>query len=284
MLEALFGRDTGHPVLAVGDPRQSIYGWRGASAGTIERFARTFPGLARTAGRAAHAGHQLAQRRAPSSPSPTPCRRCCPPPEQPLPDLAPAPTAGRGRGHRRPLRDRRRGDRGAGRPARRLLARRGPGRAVAATAGRRWRCSSGPASSCPGIAAALRERGRAGGGRRARRAARGARGLRRRRDPHRAGRPDRRRRAGPAAHRCALADRAARPRRPGGPRPGARALAPSGPADGDDRTRAVVEAPAERGSIVEALDDLGGPDAVLGGRVPAAAPAGRASWATCATG
>src|SRR3712207_9253045 len=44
MLEALFGGRTGHPVLAVGDPRQSIYGWRGASAGTIERFPRTFPG------------------------------------------------------------------------------------------------------------------------------------------------------------------------------------------------------------------------------------------------
>nr|WP_183514416.1 ATP-dependent DNA helicase [Modestobacter versicolor] len=44
MLEALFGGPGGHPVLAVGDPRQSIYGWRGASAGTIERFARTFPG------------------------------------------------------------------------------------------------------------------------------------------------------------------------------------------------------------------------------------------------
>ena len=63
MLEALFGRDTGHPVLAVGDPRQSIYGWRGASAGTIERFARTFPGLPGPAGRAADPGHQLAQRR-----------------------------------------------------------------------------------------------------------------------------------------------------------------------------------------------------------------------------
>ncbi len=44
MLEALFGGASRHPVLAVGDPRQSIYGWRGASSGTIERFPRTFPG------------------------------------------------------------------------------------------------------------------------------------------------------------------------------------------------------------------------------------------------
>ncbi|MCO7222575.1 UvrD-helicase domain-containing protein, partial [Klenkia sp. PcliD-1-E] len=44
MLEALFGGAGHHPVLAVGDPRQSIYGWRGASSGTIERFPRTFPG------------------------------------------------------------------------------------------------------------------------------------------------------------------------------------------------------------------------------------------------
>ncbi|MDT4964148.1 MAG: ATP-dependent helicase UvrD/PcrA, partial [Pseudonocardiales bacterium] len=32
----------GHPVTAVGDPFQSIYGWRGASAGNIDRFATTF--------------------------------------------------------------------------------------------------------------------------------------------------------------------------------------------------------------------------------------------------
>ena len=37
MLRALFG--AGHPVTAVGDPHQSIYGWRGASAGTLSRFA-----------------------------------------------------------------------------------------------------------------------------------------------------------------------------------------------------------------------------------------------------
>jgi DNA helicase-2/ATP-dependent DNA helicase PcrA len=39
-LAALFG--AGHPVTAVGDPFQSIYGWRGASAGNIGRFATTF--------------------------------------------------------------------------------------------------------------------------------------------------------------------------------------------------------------------------------------------------
>ena len=40
-LRGLFG--AGHPVTAVGDPFQSIYGWRGASAGNIGRFATTFP-------------------------------------------------------------------------------------------------------------------------------------------------------------------------------------------------------------------------------------------------
>lgn len=40
MLGALFG--DGHAVTAVGDPNQSIYGWRGASASGLSRFAEQF--------------------------------------------------------------------------------------------------------------------------------------------------------------------------------------------------------------------------------------------------
>lgn len=52
LLRRLFA---GHPVTAVGDPRQSIYGWRGASAGNMRDFATGFP---RADGRAAQV-HQL---------------------------------------------------------------------------------------------------------------------------------------------------------------------------------------------------------------------------------
>ena len=41
LLSELFG---GHPVMAVGDPNQSIYGWRGASAANLEEFANQFGG------------------------------------------------------------------------------------------------------------------------------------------------------------------------------------------------------------------------------------------------
>ncbi|MEV0649721.1 ATP-dependent DNA helicase [Phytomonospora sp. NPDC050363] len=41
LLRSLYGG--GHPVTAVGDPCQSIYGWRGASSGTLNRFDDSFP-------------------------------------------------------------------------------------------------------------------------------------------------------------------------------------------------------------------------------------------------
>jgi DNA helicase II / ATP-dependent DNA helicase PcrA len=46
LLRALFGG--GHPVTAVGDPCQSIYGWRGASAGNLRRFTTDFPAVPRS--------------------------------------------------------------------------------------------------------------------------------------------------------------------------------------------------------------------------------------------
>ena len=39
LLSGIFG---GHPVMAVGDPNQSIYGWRGASASNLEDFGSAF--------------------------------------------------------------------------------------------------------------------------------------------------------------------------------------------------------------------------------------------------
>ena len=44
LLTALFvGDHPGHPVTAVGDPCQAIYGWRGASVGNIDAFPHHFP-------------------------------------------------------------------------------------------------------------------------------------------------------------------------------------------------------------------------------------------------
>ncbi len=59
LLRALFG--DGHPVTAVGDPCQSIYGWRGASAGNLTGFPTDFP-EARTPRPGSAARHELPQR------------------------------------------------------------------------------------------------------------------------------------------------------------------------------------------------------------------------------
>ena len=55
MLSALYGNgvsETGHPVMAVGDPSQAIYTWRGASAGTMASFDKYFPKAAGQSGKA----------------------------------------------------------------------------------------------------------------------------------------------------------------------------------------------------------------------------------------
>ncbi|MBA4866774.1 ATP-dependent helicase [Streptomyces sp. PSKA54] len=44
LLAGLFGGGTGHPVTAVGDPCQAIYGWRGASVANLDDFPQHFPG------------------------------------------------------------------------------------------------------------------------------------------------------------------------------------------------------------------------------------------------
>ncbi|MFF9128791.1 UvrD-helicase domain-containing protein [Streptomyces sp. NPDC014806] len=50
LLAGLFGGGTGHPVTAVGDPCQAIYGWRGASVANLDDFPEHF---ARADGRSA---------------------------------------------------------------------------------------------------------------------------------------------------------------------------------------------------------------------------------------
>ena len=57
LLGALFG--DGHPVTAVGDPHQSIYGWRGASAGGLEGFPAQFPHVHPDGSRTRADVHQL---------------------------------------------------------------------------------------------------------------------------------------------------------------------------------------------------------------------------------
>jgi DNA helicase-2/ATP-dependent DNA helicase PcrA len=260
MLEALYGGDTGHAVLAVGDPRQSIYGWRGASAGTIERFDRTFPGRGpKRAQRLTLATSWrndesvLAVANAVSG--------MLPPPEHPLPDLAPAPTAGPGAvtvglydtiaDETAALADRLAACWSGGDP---VIGRRADGRPPTVAVLARTR------KQLPGIAAALRERGLPvevvglGGLLEVPEVSDVVATLTVLVDPT----------AGDALGRLLTGARwRVGPRDLAALEARARALVhsrrPSRPtAEG---SAPVIEAPVERGSIVEALDDLGDPAA-----------------------
>ena len=294
LLQALFGG--GHPVTAVGDPCQSIYGWRGASAGNLRRFTADFPVVARVRPFGASA---------PSGPAPvlqlsTSFRNSAQvldaaaaiqeelryeAPD--VPRLVSAPDrSGRGAVACALLDTVLAEAEWVAEQVAALLAS-DPG---CAPDGRPWTQSgSGPADerrapvghrravpeAVPVRAAAARHRGprhpgRGGG---TRRPARGPGGAGRGGDAAGAARRGRVGRAGPAAHRAALADRAAGPGRARPPRPGAgprRGRPPCGPGPaacdpGQDAADALAEAitdlTAETGSLVEALDDLGDPGA-----------------------
>ena len=238
--EALFGG--GHPVTAVGDPCQSIYGWRGASAGNLRRFAADFPprggGPApvrqlstsfRNTGRVLDAAAALQQGLRAAAPE--------------VPRLvAPPGRAGRG-AVACALLETAAGEAQwvAGQVARLLSLPPGTapdggawpdGRADAVRPVRH--CRAVPQAG-PVPRPARRDRGprHPGRGGRARRPAHRARGAGRRRDAPGDARPGRGRRAGQAADRAALADRAAGPGRARPPVPGAgQAGAEAGPAAG----------------------------------------------------
>jgi len=230
LLRTLFGG--GHPVTAVGDPCQSIYGWRGASAGNLRRFATDFPprggGPApvrqlstsfRNTGRVLDAAAALQEGLRASAPG--------------VPRLvAPPGRAGRGRvvcALLETAADEARWVAGQiaallSLPpaiAREALARR-PRRPRAPV---RHRRAVPQAGSVPG--AAHRDRGsrHPGRGGRARRAADCARSSGCGRDPPGDARPGRGRRAGQAADRPAVADR---PAGPGGARPPVPSAGPAG--------------------------------------------------------
>lgn len=97
LLRALFVTERGDvPVTAVGDPNQSIYGWRGASSTTLSRFPRLFQGAGQpatvlplsTSWRNSRAVLRVANRVA------DPLRSAA---RVPVEELRPAPAAGTGR-------------------------------------------------------------------------------------------------------------------------------------------------------------------------------------------
>ncbi|MGX1272222.1 ATP-dependent exoDNAse (exonuclease V) beta subunit [Streptomyces phaeoluteigriseus] len=71
LLAGLFGGGTGHPVTAVGDPCQAIYGWRGASVANLDDFPEHFRPRRRPPRDPAGAQREPPQRR----PTPRPGQR-----------------------------------------------------------------------------------------------------------------------------------------------------------------------------------------------------------------
>src|SRR5262249_4212708 len=229
LLRALFGG--GHPVTAVGDPCQSIYGWRGASAGNLARVAREFPFGARPA-----TGAQLAtsfRNTGRVLDVAAAIQRDLREQVAQVPRLvAPPGRAGRGSVVCALVETAAAEARWVGEQVAELLSL----PAGIAPDGEPWDRLSVQPSDIPALrhppplpqalpvaGAAGGDRGARGPGRggRAGRAAYRARGRGRRRHPAGAARPGRVRRRGQAAHRAAVADRAAGPRRPRQARPGA---------------------------------------------------------------
>ena len=288
LLRSLFGG--GHPVTAVGDPCQSIYGWRGASAGTLDRFPTDFPARRRPA--AAAALRELAQRAgdpgggqravaAPLRANGLAVRSCA------APARSAAGVAGRTGALRAARHVPRRGRLARGPRARRLAA----GRQVTRT--RRVEIPVTPPTTAVLVRARSADPGPGGGAARARPAGRGGRPGRAARHPrgprrgqHAAGarRPDRR------ARRCCGCS----PARGGGSGRGTWSPCTGGPGRSSRAPPATRRRPTSRtlvtdrldeAALVEALDDLGArrsPTRTLGYR----AAGGRcaASCASCGAG
>ena len=254
LLRALFSG--GHPVTAVGDPCQSIYGWRGASAGNLRRFRADFPvhegrpapvlllsTSFRNTGRVLRAAGALqAELRAAA-------------PEVPM-LVAPPGRADRGQVSCALLESAgAEADWVAGQVAGLLSLESRPARRTASrgrTARRTPVRPSDIAVLCrkraqfPAIRAALEARGHPGRGGRPRRPAHRPRGRRHRRDAAGPARPDRLRRAGPAAGLAPVADRPGRPGRARAAGPARWPARPTPPGPASARLPAAGRAPATR--------------------------------------
>ena len=214
LLGALFGG--GHPVTAVGDPNQSIYGWRGASAGGLEGFPTSFAQVRDDGTRAPADVHQLSTSwrndrliLAAANHVAAPLRASTT--RVAVPVLAARPGAGEGRVHAHVAETLEDEARAVAQFVARPVATGRPG----TRAGHR---GGAVPQAVPVRAAAARpaRRGAARRGRRPRRAALGARGGRPGGPAADGARPVPRRRPHATAHGCPDAARRGRPARPGG--------------------------------------------------------------------